>query len=252
MIRLVPENGLALINGDDQNCLDVFESEGHSPMKRVGFGEKCEARISDVDYRADGTLFTLEAERYEIPLNGEFNVRNAAMAVTAARFAGVSPAEIREALASFSGVRRRQEVRGVTSRNITIVDDFGHHPTAIREALAGMRRRFEGARLWAIFEPRSNTTRRNVFQDALPEALGHADGVCLSAVARADSLAEGERLDTDLLMATLRAGGIPAFYEPDADAIVARLETEARDGDVIIVFSNGGFGGIHDKLLEKL
>jgi len=252
MIRLVPENGLALINGDDQNCLDVFESEGHSPMKRVGFCEKCEARLSDVDYRADGTLFTLEGERYGIPLNGEFNVRNAAMAVTAARFAGVSPAEIREALASFSGVRRRQEVRGVTARNITIVDDFGHHPTAIREALAGMRRRFEGARLWAIFEPRSNTTRRNVFQDALPEALGHADGVCLSAVARADSLAEGERLDTDLLMATLRAGGVPAFYEPDADAIVARLETEARDGDVIIVFSNGGFGGIHDKLLEKL
>lgn len=252
MIRLVPENGLALINGDDQNCLDVFASEGHSPVKRVGFSEECEARISGVDYRADSTVFTLEGERYEIPLNGEFNVRNAAMAVTAARFAGVGPAEIREGLAGFRGVRRRQEVRGVTGRGITVVDDFGHHPTAIREALAGMRRRFDGARIWAVFEPRSNTTRRNVFQDALPEALGRADGVCLSAVARADRLAESERLDTDRLMATLRAGGIPAFYEPDADAIVARLAEEARDGDVIIVFSNGGFGGIHEKLLGTL
>lgn len=252
MIRLVPENGLVLINGDDQNCLDVFASQGHSPMKRVGFDEKCEARLSEVVYEADTTLFTLEGERYEIPLNGEFNVRNAAMAVTAARFAGVSPAEVREALTSFSGVRRRQEVRGVTARNITVVDDFGHHPTAIREALAGMRRRFEGARLWAIFEPRSNTTRRNFFQDSLPDALGQADGVCLSVVARADSLLESERLDPDLVMTTLRAGGIPAFYEADADAIVARLEVEARDGDVIIVFSNGGFDGIHDKLLEKL
>ena len=140
----------------------------------------------------------------------------------------------------------------IRDRNITVVDDFGHHPTAIREALAGMRCRFEGARLWAIFEPRSNTTRRNVFQDALPEALSHADGVCIAEVARADRLAEDERLDTDLLMKTLRDGGIPAFYETDADAIVSRLEVEARDNDVVIVFSNGGFGGIHDKLLEKL
>jgi len=252
MIRLVPDNGLVLINGDDPNCLEVFKAQGHSPMKRVGFAPDCEAAITEVDYQADNTSFTVEGERYRIDLNGEYNVRNAAMAVTAARFAGVEAASIREALSTFSGVRRRQEVRGVTSRNITIVDDFGHHPTAIREALAGMRQRFAGARLWAVFEPRSNTTRRNVFQDALPEALGKADGVCLAAVARADSLAESERLDTDLLMSTLRDGGIPAFYEPDADAIVARLEKEARDNDVIIVFSNGGFGGIHDKLLKKL
>ena len=252
MIRLVPKNGMVLLNGDDENCRDVFASEGHSPMKRVGFREDCEARIEAVEYRAGATSFTIEGETYEIPLNGEFNVRNAAMAITAARFGSVEPAAIREALATFGGVRRRQEVRGVTDRNITVVDDFGHHPTAIREALAGMRCRFEGARLWAIFEPRSNTTRRNVFQDALPEALSHADGVCIAEVARADRLAEDERLDTDLLMKTLRDGGIPAFYETDADAIVSRLEVEARDNDVVIVFSNGGFGGIHEKLLEKL
>lgn len=252
LVRLVPENGIVLLNGDDENALEVFAKQGHSPMKRVGIGADCEARISDIDYRADGTSFTLEGERYEMGMNGEYNVRNAAMAITAARFVGVAPDVIREAVAAFRSVKRRQEVRGITERGITIVDDFGHHPTAIREAIAGMRKRFDGARLWAVFEPRSNTTRRNVFQEALPEALGQADGVCLAAVARADKLAEDERLDTDLLMKTLRDQGLPAFYEPDADAIVARLEIEARDGDVIIVFSNGGFGGIHEKLLQKL
>jgi UDP-N-acetylmuramate: L-alanyl-gamma-D-glutamyl-meso-diaminopimelate ligase len=106
--------------------------------------------------------------------------------------------------------------------------------------------------MWALFEPRSNTTRRNIFQEALPDALGEADGVCIAAVARANLLDEEERLDTDLLMETLRAGGKPAYYEPDVDAIVARLEAEAEDGDVIVVFSNGGFGGIHDRLLSEL
>ncbi len=252
LVRLVPENGMVLLNGDEANPLEVFAKEGHSPMKRVGLGPDCEARITDIDYRPDGTAFTLEGERYETGMNGEYNVRNAAMAITAARFAGVEPDAIRAAVAAFRSVKRRQEVRGVTARGIVVVDDFGHHPTAIREAIAGMRRRFEGARLWAVFEPRSNTTRRRVFQETLPEALGQADGVCIAAVARADKLAEDERLDTDLLMQTLRDRSLPAFYEPDADAIVARLETEAREGDVIVVFSNGGFDGIHGKLLEKL
>lgn len=251
-VRLVPENGLVLLNGDDENCRAVFEREGKSPVKRVGFGDGCEAKIESVDYRTDGTGFTLEGERYEMAQFGEFNVRNAAMAITAARFAGVSPDEVRSALATFKSVRRRQEIRGVTDRGVTIVDDFGHHPTAIREALAGMRKRFPGARLWAVFEPRSNTTRRNVFQEALAESLGMADGVCIAAVARADKLAEGERLDTDRLMRDLRGKDIPAYYEADADAIVARLAGETREGDVVIVFSNGGFGGIHEKLLEKL
>jgi len=252
LVRLVPENGIVLLNGDDANALEIFATQGHSPLKRIGIGSASDARITEIDYRAEGTSFTLEGERYEMGMNGEYNVRNAAMAITAARFVGVAPEVIRKAVAAFRSVKRRQEVRGVTDRGITIVDDFGHHPTAIREAIAGMRKRFDGARLWAVFEPRSNTTRRRVFQEALPDALGRADGVCLAAVARADKLAEDQRLDTDLLMKRLRDRGLPAFYEPDADAIVARLEVEARDGDVIIIFSNGGFGGIHEKLLQKL
>jgi len=252
MVRLVPDDGLVLINGDDESCRDVFEREGHSPVKRIGFGPECDARIEDVEYRGDETAFTLEGERYTVPMNGEYNVRNAAMAAAAARFGGVEPDAIREAFASFRGVKRRQEIRGVTARGITIVDDFAHHPTAIRQAIAGLRRRFEGARLWALFEPRSNTTRRNVFQDSLPAALAEADAVCIAQVDRADRLAEEERLDPDRVIQALRETGTPAWYEPGADAIVDRLGEEARDGDVVAVFSNGGFGGIHEKLLQKL
>jgi len=252
MVRLVPDNGLVLLNGDDENCDDVFREDGHSPVKRVGFGDGCDTRIEGVEYRADSVSFELEGERYDLPMIGEFNVRNAAMAVTAARFGGVAPDRIREALASFVGIRRRQEVRGVTARGITVIDDFAHHPTAIREAIRGLRRKFDGARMWAVFEPRSNTTRRNVFQEDLAAALGEADAVCVAAVARADQLKDDERLDPEALMTALRSGDRPAYYEPDVDAIVSRLVAEARDGDVIAVLSNGGFGGIHERLLEVL
>jgi UDP-N-acetylmuramate: L-alanyl-gamma-D-glutamyl-meso-diaminopimelate ligase len=253
MLRLVPSTGLICVNGDDENCRQVAATCEYTPVKRVGFSsEHCDRRIEDVDYAGGESSFTLEGERYTIPMDGEFNVRNAAMAVSGALFAGVAPEAIRAGLASFEGIARRQDIRGTTGRGIVVVDDFGHHPTAIREALTGLRRRFDGARLWAIFEPRSNTTRRSVFQDTLPEALGHADAVCIAQVENLEKVPADQRLDPEKVMADLRAGGKPAFYEPDADAIVGRLETEAEDGDVIIVFSNGGFDGIHDKLLGAL
>ena len=252
MIRLVPHNGLLLVNGDDPNCLEVLTTDAHCPVKRVGFGIDCDLHIEEVEYRGDGCAFTIEGERYDILMNGEFNVRNGAMAVCAARQAGISPGVIREGILGFKGVKRRQEVRGVTGRGITVVDDFAHHPTAIREALTGLRRRFNGSRLWAVFEPRSNTTRRKVFQHELPEALAQADAICVSAIAHPEKFPPSERLDTERVMSDLRTRGKPAFYEPNADAIVERLGTEARDGDVVIVFSNGGFENIHEKLLARL
>jgi UDP-N-acetylmuramate: L-alanyl-gamma-D-glutamyl-meso-diaminopimelate ligase len=149
-------------------------------------------------------------------------------------------------------VARRQEVRGETARGISVIDDFGHHPTAMREALAAMRRKYPDRRLWAIFEPRSNTTRRRVFQDDLPKALASADGVCIASVPNPEKVAAENRLDPDLVARELVAHGVPAFHEPNADAIVSRMKTEAKDGDVLIVFSNGGFDRIHDKLLAAL
>ena len=173
------------------------------------------------------------------------------MAASAAHYYGIPVEKIRASLASFQGIRRRQEIRG-TVNGITIIDDFGHHPTAIRETLAGLRKKFGNVRLWALFEPRSNTTRRAIFQHDLPAAFAEADGVFIAQVARLDMLPENERLDPGRVVADIAASGKPAFYEPTADSIVARLKPLAKSGDVVVVFSNGGFDGIHAKLLERL
>jgi len=145
-------------------------------------------------------------------------------------------------------VKRRQEIRGEV-RGVTIIDDFGHHPTAMRETLQGLRHRFPHRRLWALFEPRSNTTRRAVFQKDLPAALALADGVFVAQVAALEQIPPDERLNPEQVVADINAAGVPAYYEPDATAIVAKLNPLLKPGDVVVVFSNGGFGGIHQKLL---
>jgi UDP-N-acetylmuramate: L-alanyl-gamma-D-glutamyl-meso-diaminopimelate ligase len=163
----------------------------------------------------------------------------------------LSSTEIEQGLASFTGVARRQEIRGEVN-GIKVIDDFGHHPTAVRETLTGLRQRFPDKRIWAIFEPRSNTTRRAVFQNALPGALKLADGVILAQVAKIDQLPPDDRLDPLRVVDAIVANGIPAFYEPDVNNIVTRLKPLARPGDIIVVFSNGGFYGIHQRLLAEL
>ena len=202
-------------------------------------------------YSPDGSRFKLGDETFEIPLVGEFNVRNAAMAVTAAGFYRVPKAKIDKALASFSGIARRQEIRG-EARGVKVIDDFAHHPTAITQTLQGLRHRYPGHRLWAIFEPRSNTTRRAVFQQELPEALKLADGVFISQVARLEQIPENERLNPEAVIKSITEDGRPAFYEKDADAIVDRIVPMLQPKDVVTVFSNGGFDGIHEKLLARL
>lgn len=248
LLNSVPRNGLVLLNGDDANCLSL---KSHAPVRTVGLGEACSERIRLTGGDGEGTDFELNGVPFRVPMIGEFNVRNAAMAVCAARHAGLSDEEIRAALAAFKGVRRRQQVRGEAG-GITVVDDFGHHPTAIRETLRGMRQKYPGRRLWAVFEPRSNTSRRNLMQNELGEALKVADGSVIAAVANPEKVAADQRLDPDAVAAAVRAAGRACFHEPDTAAIVARLKAECRAGDVILVFSNGGFDGIHDKLLAAL
>lgn len=250
VLRIVPQNGMVLLNGDDANCLAVAK-ECHAQLVEVGFSPNCAGQIRDVSYGPDSSQFTLGEETYELQLIGEFNVRNAAMAITAARFYGAAPEKIREALASFKGIARRQEVRGEAG-GVKVIDDFGHHPTAIAQTLAAMRQRYVGQRLWAIFEPRSNTTRRAVFQTLLPDALKLADGVFISQVARLDQLPPENRLDPEAVVAAIGEGGRPAFYEKDADHIVERLVPLLKPDDVVVVFSNGGFDGIHQKILDRL
>lgn len=249
-LKVVPRNGLALINGDEQNCLDVAEG-AHCPVDTVGLGDHCKYQIKSIVYLEGGSSFELDGETYEIPMVGEFNIRNAAMAVLSARFAGLSVAEIQKGLASFEGIARRQEESGEVN-GVTVIDDFAHHPTAIAQAINGLRQRYTGRRLWVLFEPRSNTTRRNIFQDNLANALSEADLVCLPSVPDPEKVAEQDRLNPEKLVSDISAKGTDAWYLSDVDAIVEHVAATSKEGDVVAVLSNGGFGGIHAKLLDAL
>ncbi len=250
LLNVVPQNGMVLLNGDDRNCVEVAK-DCLAQMVEVGFSENCAQRIREVAYSSSGSRFKLGDDKFEISLIGEFNVRNAAMAVTAARFYDVPKAKIDNALKSFSGIARRQEVRGEV-RGVKVVDDFGHHPTAIAQTIQALRHRYPGHRIWAVFEPRSNTTRRAVFQQQLPDALQLADGVFIAQVAKLEQIPEKERLNPESVVAAIANSGRPAFYEENADAIVDRIVPMLQPKDVVVVFSNGGFDNIHEKLLKKL
>jgi UDP-N-acetylmuramate: L-alanyl-gamma-D-glutamyl-meso-diaminopimelate ligase len=226
-----------------KNCL--------AQMIEVGFSKNCAQRIRDVAYSAEGARFKLGEEPFEIQLIGEFNVRNAAMAATAARFYDVPKTKIDKAFKSFAGIARRLEVRGEV-RGVKVIDDFGHHPTAIAYTLQALRHRYRGHRIWAIFEPRSNTTRRAVFQQQLPEALKLADGIFIAQVAKLEQIPEKERLNPEAIVDAIAKAGHPAFYEKNADAIVDRIVPMLRPKDIVAVFSNGGFDNIHEKLLTRL
>src|SRR5947209_12162190 len=250
LLNIVPQNGMVLVNGDDHNCVEVAK-DCLAQMVEVGFSKNCAQRIRDVTHSPEGSRFKLGDDVYEIPLIGEFKVRNAAMAASAARFYDVPKSKIENALKSFTGIARRQEVRG-EARGVKVIDDFGHHPTAIRQTLQALRQRYQSQRIWAIFEPRSNTTRRAVFQKELPEALKVADGVFIAQVARLEQIPEAERLNPEEVVKEISEDGRPAFYEKNADAIIDRIMPLLKPEDVVVVFSNGGFDNIHEKLLARL
>ncbi len=251
LLNIVPQNGMAFINGDDVHCLSVAE-KAPSPITKVGIGTGNDLQIQDIEYLPTESQFTLAGERYAVPMVGEFNVRNAAMAVAAARFAGLSPDECRQALMSFEGIARRQQVRGV-KRGVTVVDDFAHHPTAIKMAIAALRQKFPQAkRLIAVFEPRSNTTRRKFFQNELADALKDADMAIIAAVPNPEKDDPNDRLDVQHLVNDISKNGTPAHTYANVTEIVDFLSSHCVDGDVISVLSNGGFDNIHNRLLESI
>jgi UDP-N-acetylmuramate: L-alanyl-gamma-D-glutamyl-meso-diaminopimelate ligase len=250
LLNIVPQNGMVVLNGDDANCVEVAK-DCLAQMIEVGFSKNCAQRIRDVGYSSNGSRFKLGEEAFEISLIGEFNVRNAAMAATAARFYDVPKTKIDNAFKSFSGIARRQELRG-EARGVKVIDDFGHHPTAIAHTLRALRQRYPRQRIWAIFEPRSNTTRRAVFQQQLADALRGADGVFIAQVAKLEQIPEKERLNPEAVVEAIGKDRRPAFYEENADAIVDRIVPMLRPNEIIAVFSNGGFDNIHEKLLARL
>jgi UDP-N-acetylmuramate: L-alanyl-gamma-D-glutamyl-meso-diaminopimelate ligase len=268
-IRLVPRNGLLLGNGDDANLaplLDFAEGGAGSPLpaggahgvsrptcpvKRFGLGENNSIRAFNVRYGPTATEFEIPSFKFHLNLVGELNVRNALAVVACAKHCGLKNHQIQSAFDTFKGIRRRMEVRGIAG-GVTVIDDFGHHPTAIHETLKALRLKYPREKIRAIFEPRSNTTRRNVFQNELAASFADADVVIVSEVARLEQLAPEDRLNPEKLMQDLKAAGKDAAYLPDVETIVAHVAKMAGGGDVVVVFSNGGFGGIHAKLLDRL
>jgi UDP-N-acetylmuramate: L-alanyl-gamma-D-glutamyl-meso-diaminopimelate ligase len=229
LVAIVPRRGLIIANGDDANVREVLT------------GAPCRVRYFT---KADAASFTLS-------LAGAHNQYNAAAVAVCAAEMGLSREQIQRGFSTFAGIKRRMEVRGEAG-GVTVLDDFAHHPTALAETIRAIREKYPQRRLWALFEPRSNTTRRNVFQRELTESLSLADGVFISRVDRLQELNENERLNPEAIIERLRGRGKVAEYSPSADEIVNRLVPNLHDRDVVAVFSNGKFDGIHDKLLERL
>jgi UDP-N-acetylmuramate: L-alanyl-gamma-D-glutamyl-meso-diaminopimelate ligase len=250
LINLIPRNGLLLANGDDANLAPLL-NVNHCPVKRFGLGEANSIRGFNMRLGPTASEFEIPSFKFHLNLIGELNVRNALAVVACAKHCGLKNHEIQAGFDTFKGIRRRMEIRGL-SGGVTVIDDFGHHPTAIRETLRALRLKYGSEKIWAVFEPRSNTTRRNVFQTELALAFVDADAVVVAAVARPEQVAPQERLNPAQLMEDLKALGKQSAYLPDPDAIVEHVAKLAQGGDVICVFSNGGFGGIHEKLLQRL
>ena len=250
-MRLVPRNGLLLANGDDENIAALLNDWKISPVKRFGLGEHNAIRATNLRLGATASEFEIPSAKFHTNLVGELNVRNALAVIGAAKHCGLSNKQIQSAFDTFKGIKRRMEVKGIAG-GVTVIDDFGHHPTAIRETLRALRIKYAKEKIWAIFEPRTNTTRRNHFQKELAESFVDADGVIVAQVARLELLKPEERLNPEQLMQEIGATGKPTAYLPDANSIVEHVGKNVQGGDVVVVFSNGGFDGIHAKLIARL
>ena len=250
MLNIVPENGIVFVNGDDNDAVEVTES-CRAPVIKVGANDDCDFKIENLNLESFNSSFSIKDNSYQLPMDGEFNVRNAAMAIAVSDFLNIDQKNIIESVSKFSGIARRQELRG-EEKNIKVIDDFGHHPTAIAATIGALKQRYPDSKIWAIFEPRSNTSRRNLLQSELEDSLSQADGVIISEVPNPEKVLDGELLDVESVIENLSSRGKEAFIGLSSDDIVNKLIPLTSSGDTIVVLSNGGFGGIHEKLLKAL
>ena len=250
MLNIVPENGIVFVNGDDNDAVEVTEN-CRAPVIKVGANDNCDFKIENLNLESFNSSFSIKDNSYQLPMDGEFNVRNAAMAIAVSDFLNIDQQNIIESVSKFSGIARRQELRG-EEKNVKVIDDFGHHPTAIAATIGALKQRYPDSKIWAIFEPRSNTSRRNLLQSELEDSLSQADGVIISEVPNPEKVPDGELLDVESVIENLSSKGKEAFIGLSSDDIVNKLIPLTSSGDTIVVLSNGGFGGIHEKLLEAL
>lgn len=262
LVNLIPRHGrIVAFDGvvgeaTGSPSLDRCLAKAFCPVERYGTGTGSTWRIADLRLDPGRTSWTVVRDgqvwaQFEYAVAGEYNVWNATAAAALAASSGITKDAIAAALKTFKSVKRRLEVKAEVN-GITIIDDFAHHPTAIAGTLKALRARYPGSRLWAILEPRSNTLRRRVLQSDLARSLGLADEIVLAAVFRSEAIPENERLELPALAREIEQNGRRARLLADADAIAQKVAPEMRSGDVVAILSNGGFGGIYEKLPARL
>jgi UDP-N-acetylmuramate: L-alanyl-gamma-D-glutamyl-meso-diaminopimelate ligase len=262
LVNLIPRRGRiaafdgATVEASESASLERSLAKAFCPVERYGGGPRANWRVANLRFEPLRTTWNVLHDGkpwadLEFPLAGEYNVWNATAAAALAAAAGIPKEEIAAALKTFKSVKRRLEVKAQVN-GITIIDDFAHHPTAIAGTLKALRARYPSARLWAILEPRSNTLRRRVLQTDLAHSLAEADEVIVAGVFRSEAIPENERLELPALAAEIERNGRRARLSADADAIVQNIAPEMRSGDVVAILSNGGFGGIYEKLPARL
>ncbi len=237
----------------------VVELASHTPGEAAfyGLGPAADYRLQHLRIDPPWSLFEVAGKdggslgEFRVPLAGEHNLLNTLSVIVAASRLGIPLEKIRIALEGFENVKRRQEIRGVKG-GITVMDDFAHHPTAVRETIRALKPYYQKGRLIAVFEPRTNSSMRKVFQEIYPESFDHADMVCIRKAPLLEKIPEGERFSSEKLVADIAGRGKPARFFEDTEAIIAFLKQEARSGDLILIMSNGGFDNIHARLLEAL
>jgi UDP-N-acetylmuramate: L-alanyl-gamma-D-glutamyl-meso-diaminopimelate ligase len=254
LVNLVPRKGLLLVGADSPGARALVE-KAVSRVQTFGTADGAEWQAHDLVPAGASTRFHVRRKgapfgTFAVPLVGAYNVRNVTAAIAVATEVGLSADTIADGLRAFTGVKRRLEVVGIAD-GVTVFDDFAHHPTAVAETLAGLRASNPTARIWAVFEPRSASSCRRVFQDDFARAFSSADEVLLAPIFRS-KLPEAERLSVPQLVRDLNAQHLSAREAGSLDDIVAAIVKEHRSGDLVVLMSNGGFGGIHHKLLRAL
>ncbi len=255
LVNLVPRRG-RILGFDSGDSIDRCLQKAFCPVERYGASDRAGWKITNLKLNEERTSWSVLRDgkpwaEFEFPLGGEYNVWNATAAAALAANYGISKDVIAKALQTFRSVKRRLEVKAQVN-GITIIDDFAHHPTAISQTIHALRARYPQSRLWVVLEPRSNTMRRNVLQDALVRSLALADQVVIAAIFKSEAIPEAERLDLNRVIDEIQKCGKQARICADADAIVNAIAPELRARDVVAILSNGGFGGIYEKLPQRL
>jgi len=255
LINLIPGEG-HLIAGFDSELVKELSARAFCRVESFGIDEDARWRADNVSFSSLGTSFSVlvdgrEFGRYTTPLAGMFNVRNCLAVIAACDVLGFDRSAVANAISQFKSVKRRLEVRGQV-RGVTVIDDFAHHPTAVRETLLAARAKYPGRKIVAIFEPRSYTAQIKLFQQQFENALAEADEAIIARLFHPERYTPETAISPAEILENLNKRGREAYYIPSPDEIVAQLVPRLKGGEVLVIMSNGSFGGIHEKILDSL